>query len=172
MSDKKEMPHFTLEVVKWEGKLHCCYLNNFRIAGSKPWAGGETVKSWPVPLRDLVQAIPELRKTAEERDAAQSQLAALREERTRLDASLSCMSGHVLAYKLSRQRLLGRARTRELHISELQQRLADAERRNGELLHLLECAREDWIPKDAYGDTIEQIDAALNPNPEAASHDE
>lgn len=80
MSDKNETPHFTLEVVKWEGKLHCCYLNNFRIAGSKPWAGGETVKSWPVPLRDLVQAIPDLRKTAEDRDAAQSQLAALREE--------------------------------------------------------------------------------------------
>lgn len=54
----------------------------------------------------------------------------LLEERGRLDTSLSCMHGHVLAYKLSRQRLLSRARTRELLITDMEQRLTAAEQRN------------------------------------------
>jgi hypothetical protein len=29
-----------LTVVRWEGHLRCAYLNNFRIAGGKPWGGG------------------------------------------------------------------------------------------------------------------------------------
>ena len=58
-----------------------------------------------------------------ERDALQASI-------VRLNDKISCMSAHVLAYKLSRQRLLGRARVRELLISELQQRLTAADERN------------------------------------------
>lgn len=71
---------YELEVVKWEGKIHCAYLNNFRIAGGKPWAGGQTVKKWSVTARDVIQSIPELQTLSKNFDAAQSELAALREE--------------------------------------------------------------------------------------------
>ena len=70
---------YELQAVRWDGKLHCCYLNNFRIAGGKPWAGGQTVKTWRVRLDDLSRAIPEVaewKRKAEQLDAARAQLAA------------------------------------------------------------------------------------------------
>ena len=50
----------TLEVVEWQGRLHCVYLNDHRIAGGKPWAGGQTVRKWNVALSDLRRAVPSL----------------------------------------------------------------------------------------------------------------
>jgi hypothetical protein len=99
------------------------------------------------------------------------ELAALREERGRLDSSLSCMSGHVLAYKLSRQRLLGRARERELQILNLQHRLADAERRNSLLEWLIHRALFAEV-NDGYVDRFaakEELRAALTKPEEAKS---
>lgn len=55
---------YELEIVEWEGHLHCVYLNNFRIAGGKPWGGGVTVKKFRLTVDDLKSAIPELSKAA------------------------------------------------------------------------------------------------------------
>lgn len=187
MSDKNEIPHFTLEVVKWEGKLHCCYLNNFRIAGSKPWAGGETVKSWPVPLRDLVQAIPELRKTAEDRDTAQSQLTALREGNRLLNHDIASF----LETTAKVCELLGidtdDARHAEgkpsdvlfSHATALQQRLADAERRNAVMreasLDVISnlgefcCGLQSQEEVDYITEQLDKLHAALTKPEEAKS---
>lgn len=52
-----------LMVVNWEGHIHCAYLNDFRIAGGKPWGGGTPAKTWSnVTLREVIRAFPELRK--------------------------------------------------------------------------------------------------------------
>lgn len=38
----------------------CIGLNNYRIAGPKPWGGGTVVKQWHISAADLRRAIPEL----------------------------------------------------------------------------------------------------------------
>lgn len=63
LTDEQLDAPMELTVVKWEGRPHCVYLNNFRIAGGKPWGGGTTLKEWKtVTLRDLIRGIPALRK--------------------------------------------------------------------------------------------------------------
>jgi hypothetical protein len=37
------------------------YLNDYRIAGPKPWGGGRVIKTFKVTLKDLIEAIPELK---------------------------------------------------------------------------------------------------------------
>lgn len=76
---------------------------------------------WPDKNGGYV-AIQDFDRVTAGRDAALESIA-------RLNEKISCMSAHVLAYKLSRQRLLGRARARELLISELQLRLTTADER-------------------------------------------
>lgn len=51
-----------LSAVNFEGRLHCVYLNNFRIVGGKPWGGGSIVKEWKVTLKDVIRAFPELQR--------------------------------------------------------------------------------------------------------------
>lgn len=46
-----------LQIVKWEGHIRCVYLNNFRIAGGKPWGGGDVVAEFDVTADDLRQAV-------------------------------------------------------------------------------------------------------------------
>lgn len=117
----------------------------------------------------------------DELDTVQSQLAALREE-------LAVEKG---AYAVALESWK-RADARE---SETQQRLADAERRNAAYAELLRSTaltlhsvhhtlgrfhdenRKHWCgylddSQGAVAYTYKLIDAALNPNPEAASHDE
>lgn len=48
----------------------CIGLNNYRIAGPKPWGGGTVVKRWDVSLADLGRAIPSI-------DAQATEIAAL-----------------------------------------------------------------------------------------------
>lgn len=57
MPEKK----YELTVCEWEGKLHCVYLNDRRIAGGKPWGGGQNVARWLVTAEEILKAIPELR---------------------------------------------------------------------------------------------------------------
>jgi hypothetical protein len=53
--------NFELVVVRWEGNpAHCVYLNDTRIAGSKPWGGGDTQARWMVSLDQLRAALPDL----------------------------------------------------------------------------------------------------------------
>jgi len=48
---------FILDVVEWQGKLHCIYLNGFRIVGPKPWGGGTTAKRFYVTKADIEEAL-------------------------------------------------------------------------------------------------------------------
>lgn len=104
-----------------------------------------------------VEAAESLDRVTAERDAALESI-------VRLNDKVSCMSAHVLAYKLSRQRLLGRARTRELLISELQQRLTAADERadvlEGLLRRTLEYFTEPGMPEDLLAEfkAVEGID--------------
>lgn len=58
-------PTYELSVCKWEGRVHCVYLNDTRIAGGKPWGGADDMKTWPITAADLRSAIPELRTPLE-----------------------------------------------------------------------------------------------------------
>ena len=56
-----EHKHYSLELIEGvEG--NSLYLNDYRIAGPKPWGGGAVIKSWKVRLDDLQRAIPELKQ--------------------------------------------------------------------------------------------------------------
>lgn len=145
MSEVKKESCFQLEVVKWEGKLHCCYLNNYRIAGSKPWAGGETVKSWSVPLRELISAVPELRKLKSDFDA----------QRLRADTAEAELKA--LKHPMN-------------SAQQLRNDLAAAEQRIASMTSMLR-----WFASCAdvrqVGTAAMDYVAALNPNPEAESHE-
>lgn len=66
MIDEELDAPMDLMIVQWEGSLHCAYLNDFRIAGGKPWGGGDNAKSWSgITIRDLARAIPALRNELE-----------------------------------------------------------------------------------------------------------
>jgi hypothetical protein len=61
------MPKFKLEIIRGvEGP--CISLNDYRIAGPKPWGGGTVTKSFTVDVDDLVRAIPGLIYTGEEEE--------------------------------------------------------------------------------------------------------
>lgn len=53
---------YELAACNWQGNLHCVYLNDYRIAGGKPWGGGTTAKRWNVTVDDIAAAIPEIRQ--------------------------------------------------------------------------------------------------------------
>ena len=59
-------PTYELSVCKWEGRVHCVYLNDYRIAGGKPWGGASDMKTWPISINDLESAIPALRRPREQ----------------------------------------------------------------------------------------------------------
>lgn len=47
---------FTLEIIGGvEGD--CIALNNYRLAGPKPWGGGAVKKSWKVSREDILRAM-------------------------------------------------------------------------------------------------------------------
>lgn len=50
-----------MELVEWEDRPHCVYLNGYRVAGGKPWAGGKTIRTWKVSRRDLIEAMKRFR---------------------------------------------------------------------------------------------------------------
>jgi hypothetical protein len=47
----------TIELMEWEKQPWCLYLNDFRIAGSKPWGGGKIIRTWKVRRADLATAL-------------------------------------------------------------------------------------------------------------------
>jgi hypothetical protein len=50
----------TLEVVDWNGHpAWCIYLNSYRIAGDKPWAGGTVSRTLNVEIADLRTVLEE-----------------------------------------------------------------------------------------------------------------
>lgn len=68
---------FELAVVHFEGRIHCAYLNDYRIAGDKPWGGGVTAKNWKVELKDLAHAVPAIKTAFQQRDALHAAAKAL-----------------------------------------------------------------------------------------------
>lgn len=62
VTDEQLVAERELSIVNWQGRLHCAYLNDFRIAGEKPWGGGDTAKRWSVTLKDVIRAFPELQQ--------------------------------------------------------------------------------------------------------------
>jgi hypothetical protein len=58
---------YELVACKWEGHLRCIYLNDYRIAGEKPWGGGTTLRAWKITGKDLLAAIPEVATLITER---------------------------------------------------------------------------------------------------------
>ena len=53
---------YELAVVEWEGNpVKCIYLNDYRIVGGKPWGGASRMRTFQVSLKDLAEAIPDLR---------------------------------------------------------------------------------------------------------------
>ena len=140
---------------------------------------GDTDKKAPETF-DATAALNRLGWIAEtELEDAQSQLAALREELANLRIASSEAHALIESYEASKK--------------GMRQRLADAERRNAELTQALERGKlwvelfRSWFGD--YGVSAEdhqmiirtlrslphppsEFDAALNPNPEAASHEE
>lgn len=61
MSDTPSLDdQFDLEIMKVGSEYRCAYLNDFRIAGSKPYAseGPKLAKKWRVSLKDILRAFP------------------------------------------------------------------------------------------------------------------
>lgn len=54
---KLQTAEFVLVAAKWNGALHCAYLNDYRIAGSKPYGGSTTMREWKVNGRDIFDAL-------------------------------------------------------------------------------------------------------------------
>lgn len=46
----------SLLIVQGVGGLSV-YLNDYRIAGEKPWGGGAVLHTWKVSLKDIVRAL-------------------------------------------------------------------------------------------------------------------
>lgn len=111
------------------------------------------LKSW----REVSQSLAVFAKIISDAEAIVPRPGPLRIELTEIKESL--------AYRGS---LLNRTQQRA-EVAE--QRLSDAERRNAELTGLL---REVTPELDDFitGSLLERLKAAINPNPEAASHDE
>lgn len=64
MATEASADRFELRIVRWEGRIRCVYLNDHRIAGGKPWGGGEVVAKFTVSRDDLLSAIPGLSSPA------------------------------------------------------------------------------------------------------------
>ncbi len=46
-----------LELIEWENRPHCLYLNNTRIAGGKPWGGGKIIRTWNIERSVILEAL-------------------------------------------------------------------------------------------------------------------
>jgi len=52
---------YELMVCGWDrNPRHCVYLNDYRIAGGKPWGGAQSETHWHVTMEDLANAIPDI----------------------------------------------------------------------------------------------------------------
>lgn len=50
---------FAVEVVSTPG-YPCLVVNNHRVAGMKPWGGGQVMYRWHLPLSEVLAALPEV----------------------------------------------------------------------------------------------------------------
>ena len=62
MDNQKELSEKAIEVSIVSGvEGKCIYLNNLRIAGPKPWGGGTVMFKVKIKIKDIIEAIPELK---------------------------------------------------------------------------------------------------------------
>lgn len=60
-TEKAASQKLKLDLVKGvEG--NCIVLNQYRIAGHKPWGGGKVIQSWTVDREDIERALEEMPK--------------------------------------------------------------------------------------------------------------
>lgn len=85
---------YDLIAVRWEGRIHCVYLNGHRVAGGKPWGGGDTAAQWKVSLKDLASAIPEIAKLSADKGSAEQCLNDAKAENLRLRSELGWIARH------------------------------------------------------------------------------
>ena len=43
----------------------CLSINNIRVAGPKPWGGGNILTKWNITVRDIIEVFPEILSLAE-----------------------------------------------------------------------------------------------------------
>ena len=77
----------------------CIGLNNYRIAGPKPWGGGTVVKRWDVSLAGLGRAIPSI-------DAQATEIAALRAVSSQQQQRAQLAEERIAALRGALERLL------------------------------------------------------------------
>lgn len=53
MSADKQEPSVTVELVKGNGCGEGLYMDDNRIAGSKPMPGGQTIRTWTVSVSEI-----------------------------------------------------------------------------------------------------------------------
>lgn len=58
MTEDQLNERIDVEIVTLNGQIRCVYVNDFRLAGGKPWGGGQAIKNWRIPVRDLLRALP------------------------------------------------------------------------------------------------------------------
>lgn len=59
MTDEKTV---TIDLVKGNSCGEGLYINDTRVAGTKPMPGGQVVKSWKVPVKRLLDVLKGLSK--------------------------------------------------------------------------------------------------------------
>lgn len=55
-----------LELVQWQDRPTCLYLDNYRVVGGKPWGGGHAVYSWKVRVAQLQQLLSDARERGDD----------------------------------------------------------------------------------------------------------
>ena len=98
MADEPESRTYKLALVEWQGQPHCIYLNDYRIAGGKPWAGGILLREWSVTLDDLRRAVSNrviLNPLVAENKALCTERDALAAENERLRATMRHWEGEI-----------------------------------------------------------------------------
>ena len=94
----------------------CIGLNNYRIAGPKPWGGGTVVKRWDVSLADLGRAIPSI-------DAQATEIAALRavssQQQQRAQLAEEKLEGYRQALDIDHIEIVISQELRRLYVGQL-----------------------------------------------------
>ena len=58
MSKTQELPSPAIEIALVSGvEGGSLYINDYRVAGTKPWGGGTVTKRWTVPKERLLKAL-------------------------------------------------------------------------------------------------------------------
>jgi len=51
-----------IEVISGFFADDCIVINNYRVAGPKPWSGGRVLKQWECSVEDILRAVPGIKR--------------------------------------------------------------------------------------------------------------